>query len=351
MSSSTSRPRTAYATCRSFSREVGAWEHQLAGAGAQHALLPARPDDVGRAGVHAVRFAPGGLSLHKRAPACGHGGACGLFFGSSARAPCSPPCWVGPLRRPSRAKRGLLRGLLPDDVARRLLRHPDAASVRTGARARAASWHALWLGVSLSLALVSKEEAFAIPLFVLAWAALLRPEGWWRALWQSALAMVFPCLPCCYFATPSWRRRRSPISPTSRPRCRADHGARRRLLPELLVAPLRSAPSTTGSSSATRPGFRAGWSRAPRFCALPPWVRPSIARRRRRFSRWDCLAFLGSAPVSQTIPIIVVAADRFLYLPMMGWALLVGLLLELAWRRARSRPIALGQPRPSRCYS
>jgi hypothetical protein len=45
--------------------------------------------------------------------------------------------------------------------------------------------------------------------------------------------------------------------------------------------------------------------------------------------------FLGLGPVSQIIPIIVVAADRFLYLPMIGWALLVGCLLDLAWQRAQ----------------
>src|ERR1039457_2941773 len=52
----------------------------------------------------------------------------------------------------------------------------------------------VWLGASLLFALVSKEEAFAIPLFVLAWAVLLRPEGWRRALWQSAIAMGIPLL-------------------------------------------------------------------------------------------------------------------------------------------------------------
>lgn len=44
---------------------------------------------------------------------------------------------------------------------------------------------------------------------------------------------------------------------------------------------------------------------------------------------------LGLAPVSQAIPIIVVAADRFLYIPMLGWVLLVGLLLERGLARAR----------------
>jgi hypothetical protein len=44
--------------------------------------------------------------------------------------------------------------------------------------------------------------------------------------------------------------------------------------------------------------------------------------------------------VSQIVPIIVVAAERFLYLPMLGFALLVGLLLAraLAWGQERGWP-------------
>jgi hypothetical protein len=48
---------------------------------------------------------------------------------------------------------------------------------------------------------------------------------------------------------------------------------------------------------------------------------------------------LGLVPVSQIVPIIVVAAERFLYLPMLGWSLLIGLLLSraLTWARGRGR--------------
>jgi hypothetical protein len=46
--------------------------------------------------------------------------------------------------------------------------------------------------------------------------------------------------------------------------------------------------------------------------------------------------FLALGPVSQIVPIIVVAADRFLYIPMLGWALLMGFLLDRAWHWARS---------------
>jgi hypothetical protein len=58
---------------------------------------------------------------------------------------------------------------------------------------------------------------------------------------------------------------------------------------------------------------------------------------------------LGLGPVSQVIPIIVVAAERFLYLPMLGWALLMGLLLERGLVRARRA--GWTRSLPSRCYS
>jgi protein O-mannosyl-transferase len=44
---------------------------------------------------------------------------------------------------------------------------------------------------------------------------------------------------------------------------------------------------------------------------------------------------VGLLPVSQLVPIIVVAAERFLYLPMLGWCLLVGLGLARLLDRAR----------------
>jgi len=50
----------------------------------------------------------------------------------------------------------------------------------------------LALGASLLVALVCKEESFAIPFFVLAWTGLLRPAGWRRALWTGAIAMGIP---------------------------------------------------------------------------------------------------------------------------------------------------------------
>jgi hypothetical protein len=48
---------------------------------------------------------------------------------------------------------------------------------------------------------------------------------------------------------------------------------------------------------------------------------------------------LGLLPVSQIVPIIIVAAERFLYIPMLGWVLLVGLLASRAigWAEERGR--------------
>lgn len=188
----------------------------------------------------------------------------------------------------------------------------------------------------LSLALLSKEEAFAVPVFVVAWAAILRPPAWWRALWPSLLAMLVPLgvvlalrhtllVPSkvTYFAD-------APVSVVGLTMVRAVA-----FYGELLLFPLRLCPFydwfiigyETGLSFLVATG-------AAILCASAA-VFVVCRRRAPLFALAIAWFFLGLGPVSQIIPIIVVAADRFLYLPMIGWALLVGCLLDLAWQRAR----------------
>lgn len=192
------------------------------------------------------------------------------------------------------------------------------------------------LAVCLLLALLSKEEAFAVPLLIVGWAVILRPPAWWRALWPSLVAMLMPLgvvlalrhallVPSkvTYFADEPAR-----VVVLTMVRVVAFYG-------ELLLVPLRLCPFydwfiigyETGLSFAVATGaailgasmlvFLACRRRAPLIALAIAWF------------------FLGLGPVSQIIPIIVVAADRFLYLPMIGWALLVGCLLDVAWQRAQ----------------
>jgi hypothetical protein len=194
----------------------------------------------------------------------------------------------------------------------------------------------VWLGASLLFALVSKEEAFAIPLFVLAWAVLLRPEGWRRALWQSAIAMGIPLLAVLLL--------RHAFLVPSKITYFADEPARVVVLTmvrvaafylQLLVTPLQFCPFYDWFII----GYETGLSRGVVTGAVVLGLAVGTALYGVR--RFPCIALgiawllLGLAPVSQAIPIIVVAADRFLYIPMLGWALLVGLLLERGLTRAR----------------
>ena len=191
------------------------------------------------------------------------------------------------------------------------------------------------LAVCLLLALLSKEEAFAVPLLIVAWAAILRPPAWWRALWPSLLAMLVPLGLVLAL--------RHALLVPSRVTYFADEPARVvgltmvrvvEFYGELLV-PLRLCPFydwfiigyETGLSLAVATG-------AAILCAaLLAFV--FCLRRAPRIALALAWFFLGLGPVSQIIPIIVVAADRFLYLPMMGWALLVGCLLDRGWQWAR----------------
>jgi hypothetical protein len=195
----------------------------------------------------------------------------------------------------------------------------------------------LGLGVSLLFALVSKEESFAIPFFVLAWAALLRPAGWRRALWPSVLAMGIPLVLVLLL--------RHAFLVPSKVTYFADEPARVVVLTmvrvagfylELLVAPLQFCPFYDWFIIGYETGISRGVVTGALVLCLAVGAALFFVRRSPLISLAVAWILLGLAPVSQAIPIIVVAADRFLYIPMLGWALLVGLLLERGLNRARA---------------
>jgi len=194
----------------------------------------------------------------------------------------------------------------------------------------------LALGASLLLALVSKEESFAIPFFVLAWAALLRPTGWWRALWTSAMTMVIPLVLVLLL--------RHTFLVPSKVTYFADEPARVVVLTmvrvagfylELLVAPLQFCPFYDWFIIGYETGVSRGVVTGALVLCLAVGAALFFVRRSPLISLGIAWILIGLAPVSQAIPIIVVAADRFLYIPMLGWVLLVGLLLERGLGRAR----------------
>jgi protein O-mannosyl-transferase len=193
------------------------------------------------------------------------------------------------------------------------------------------------IGVSLLLGLLSKEECFAVPLMALAWALVLRPAGWRRALLVSLLVMGISCAVVLAlrsaFLTPSTLVYFPPDKPAWVALTMVRVAA---LYLELLLVPLRLCPFYDW--------FIIGYETGPSFgvavgAAVLGLCLALVMVGVRRFPSlalgllWVLLAL---APVSQVIPIIVVAAERFLYLPMLGVALVAGLLLQLGLARARA---------------
>ncbi len=193
------------------------------------------------------------------------------------------------------------------------------------------------LGTSLLFALLSKEESFAIPLFAVAWAVLLRPAGWRRALASSAIAMGIPLILVLLL--------RNAFLTPSRVTYFADEPARvvvltmvrvAGLYAELLLAPLRFCPFYDWFIIGYETTLSSGVLTGAAVLCLAVVAALYCVRRAPLVALGIAWILLGLAPVSQAIPIIVVAAERFLYIPMLGWVLLVGLLLERALHRART---------------
>ena len=204
---------------------------------------------------------------------------------------------------------------------------------------RGASWPRLvGLGATLLCALLSKEEAFAIPFLATAWAMLVRPPGWQRALGLGLLPMAVvvsvafalrhafvSISPVTYFGTEPAR-----VVAWTMVRVAA-------LYFELLLLPLRFCPFYDW--------FIIGYERGPSLMALTGAAVLLVAvvafvlyaRRAPRIALGIAWMLLALLPVSQIAPIIVVAAERFLYIPMLGFSLLAGLALHraIAWAGAR----------------
>ena len=194
------------------------------------------------------------------------------------------------------------------------------------------------LGASSLLAFMSKEESFAVPLLAAAWAATLRPSGWWRRLVAAGVAMGIPLLVVLVlrhaFLTPSHVTyfADSPAYVVVLTMVRVAG-----LYLELLVTPLRFCPFYDWFVI----GYETEISGAVVVGALVLCFAAIVAVVYRRRSPLVTLgvAWIGLAllPVSQIVPIIVVAAERFLYLPMLGWALLMGLLFRRVFVFCRDR--------------
>lgn len=194
----------------------------------------------------------------------------------------------------------------------------------------------LVMAVSLLLALLSKEEAFAVPLLVAAWAIVQRPPGWWRSLRSTLVAMAAPLALVLVL--------RHAFLVPSKVTYFADEPAHVVVLTmvrvaafyvELLLVPLRLCPFYDWFIIGYETGLSLAVATGAAVILVAVLVFALCLRRAPIVSLALAWFFLALGPVSQVVSIIVVAADRFLYLPMLGVALLVGHLLDAAWNRAR----------------
>ena len=201
-----------------------------------------------------------------------------------------------------------------------------------GGRARAVELGALAL--LPALALLSKEEAVTVPLLALAWALVLRPPGWRRALLVGVVPMALS-------TALALGARAAIVVPSGitffgdAPRLTVVRTmlATLALYLELLVAPFRLCVfydwfivpfETTWASArvllgaaivvATLVAFVAALRRAPAVALGLAWL------------------VLPLGVVLQIVPILNVAAERFLYLPSVGFCLVA------AWLAMRARP-------------
>jgi len=193
------------------------------------------------------------------------------------------------------------------------------------------------LGFALLGALLSKEEAFAIPLLAVAWAVLLRPPGWRRSLALASAAMAAPTLVVlglrAAFVRPSaityFGNEPAGVVALTMVRVQA-------LYAELLLLPLRLCPFYDWFVIDYQRGLSAGVATGAGILLACAVAFIYSVRRRPLLALAIAWYFLALLPGSQIVSIIVVAAERFLYLPMLGISLAAGLLFSGLIERARA---------------
>jgi hypothetical protein len=199
------------------------------------------------------------------------------------------------------------------------------------------------VGIALLGGCLAKEDAFAVPLLAAAWAVLARPPGWRRTLaWGAAvmglavavvLALRAAVLPATsaltYFGDAS-----AGVRVLTMVRVAALYG-------ELLLVPLRLCPFYDWFIIPPEETVSAAVLLGGAVLVLALGAVVALARRGSRAALGLAWLLLGLLPVSQVIPFIVVAAERFLYLPMLGFALAFAVLAVAARERLRLPVLAL----------
>lgn len=196
------------------------------------------------------------------------------------------------------------------------------------------------LAVAATAALLAKEEAVVLPLLAAAWAAVLRPPGWKRALCTgvvalaAAIALVLGVRAAVTEPTAVDYFEGVPRSAVALTMIRTAA-----LYLELLVAPVRLCPFYDWFLVPVE--LSPSWAVLRGAGAVATVALAAAIALRRAPAATLGLGWLvlGLVPVLHFVPILNVAAERFLYLPFLGWATTVGVCLarifELAGPRVR----------------
>ncbi len=196
----------------------------------------------------------------------------------------------------------------------------------------------LLLGLACTGALLSKEEAFAMPLLALAWALVERPPGWRRAV-VAALAVLVPCAGAVLLLRALTL---APIAVTffgDAPRATVIR-TMLRTVPldlELLLVPLRLCPFYDWFIVPFEDHLSAQVAFGLAIVVALAVAIAATVKRAPPVAIGLLWLPIGLLPVLQLVPFIVVAADRFLFIPSFGLALAAGALAV----RARPGRIAL----------
>jgi hypothetical protein len=200
--------------------------------------------------------------------------------------------------------------------------------------------YALAAGAATMAALAAKEEAAALPALALAWAIFERPQSWRRALALGVGAMAIGELIVL-------AQRAAVVEASSvtyfgaQPRGFTMLGVVA-LYAELLLMPLRLCHFYDWFLIPIASHFDAAALRGLACVALLVAAISLAGKRSPPLAialAWLALALL---PMMQLLPMLNVAAERFLYLPSVGWAIACGLAYAACARRQRRASLFVG---------
>lgn len=220
----------------------------------------------------------------------------------------------------------------------------SAPAVASPARSWSPAWRIAACLACALLAVASKESGVALPpLLLIAWALFGRqdPRRFWGISIGGTAVVVAVFLGARFLLEPEASRIFGKPAPLG-----GSLGATLAIEPrilaldaQLILWPVNQSADYQLASLGALPLSRALVFLA---CLLAAWA--FGARHDRRFLLAGALVGLPLVPVSNLWPIFQPAADRYLYLPMAGVALVVATLLDAGWWPARSqaRRLAMG---------